>query len=68
MGLCQNNLGNVEQAIASLEKSLEIDPTQISAHMALRAIYQATNRPDKAAFHEQAQMKNTALLQKLRKN
>ena len=68
LGLCLNNLGDVKGAIASLNRSLEIDPTQVSAHAALRAIYEATDQPDKAALHQQAQLKKTALLQKLRKD
>jgi hypothetical protein len=68
LGLCENNLGNVKAAITALEQSLEIDPMQFSAHMALRAIYEATNQPEKAAVHEEAQLRNTALLKKLLKN
>lgn len=66
LGLSQNNLGKVQQAIATLNKSLEIDPTQLSAHMALRAIYEATGQPAKAAIHAEAQLKNAALLESLR--
>lgn len=51
LGLCENNVGNVDAGIAALEKSLEIDPMQFGPHSALQAIYQATGRPDKASFH-----------------
>ena len=66
LGLCQNNLGKVKEAIQSLEKSLAIDPTQVSAHMALRAIYDAKKQRQKSEYHQQAQIKNAALLKKLR--
>jgi tetratricopeptide (TPR) repeat protein len=66
LGLCENNVGNTEAAISALKKSIELDPLQVSAHLALRAIYHATGQPAKSAIHEQAAKRNQTLLEKLR--
>ncbi len=65
LGICLNNLGEVDNAITTLEDLIEFDPSQTSAHAALRAIYQVRNQPEKAAHHEQMLLKLTALLQLL---
>jgi tetratricopeptide (TPR) repeat protein len=65
LGVCLNNLGDVDNAVTTLEDLLEFDPSQTSAHAALQAIYQVTKQPQKAAYHEQRLLKLTALLQML---
>jgi hypothetical protein len=65
LGICLNNLGDVDNAISTLEDLLEFDPSQTSAHAALRAIYQVRKQPEKAAHHDQMLLKLTALLQML---
>lgn len=67
LGLCENNVGNTNQAIAALKRSLELDPLQVSAHAALRAIYHALGQPDKSAFHEKAARRNQTLVETLNK-
>ncbi len=64
LGLCENNVGNVPAAIEALEKSLEIDPTQVGPHSALRAIYQARGEQAKADAHAKAQQQITELTEK----
>ena len=66
LGLCENNVGNREAAISALEKSIELDPLQVSAHAALRAIYHASGQAAKSASHGQAARRNQKLLEKLR--
>ncbi len=66
LGLCENNVGNTEAAISALERSIELDPLQVSAHAALRAIYLASGQAAKSAIHEQAAERNQKLLEKLR--
>lgn len=65
LGIALNNLGEVDKAITTLEDLLEFDPSQTSAHAALRAIYQVRNQPEKAAYHEQMFLKLSALFQVL---
>ncbi len=64
LGLCENNAKNVSAAIAALERSIEIDPTQVGPHSALRAIYTARGETAKAKAHAEAQERLTALREK----
>jgi tetratricopeptide (TPR) repeat protein len=65
LGICEMTLGNVAQATAAFEKSLEIDPMQVNPHRALQTIYQQTNRPKQAAVHAEAQQKIIQTMQLL---
>ena len=65
LGLCESNVGNIQAAVAALQKSLDIDPTQVGPHAALQAVYEANKQPDKAAFHAESQKRMTEMFQKL---
>ena len=65
LGLCENNAGNIDAAIKALEKSLEIDPRQDAAHIALQAIHQSRGNADKAQYHAQEALANKELNQRL---
>ena len=64
LGLCENNVKNLPAAIAALERSIEIDPTQVGPHTALRAIYMARGEAAKAEVHAEAQRRLTLLREK----
>lgn len=51
LGICENNAGNAEAAIAALKRSLEIDPSQEAAHVALAAILQAEGKLQESEYH-----------------
>lgn len=57
-GLAEQNIGNSEKAIEALNRSLQIDPSQIAAHRALQAIYHSIDRADLADRHEQSAIQN----------
>ncbi len=50
-GLVEQNLGNTDESIRSLERSLTINPENTGAHTALAAIYQLLKNDSKAEFH-----------------
>ena len=54
LGLAEQNNGNSENAIKALKRSLEIDPSQVSARRALEAIYQSLGRAAEAESQRQA--------------
>lgn len=66
LGLCENNAGNIPEAIEALENSLEIDPAQVGPHGALGAIFQARGEHEKAAAHADAQQRINELTEKWR--
>ena len=68
LGLCEHRLGNLDAAIAAVEKALQIDPLLGGAHGALEAMYQANNQPDRAAFHAKSQRRLTETMQQLHRN
>jgi tetratricopeptide (TPR) repeat protein len=65
LGICEMTLGNVTEAIAAFENSLQIDPMQVNAHRALQSIYRQTNRPKQAAVHAEAQQRIIQTMQRL---
>jgi tetratricopeptide (TPR) repeat protein len=50
-GLVEQNLGNTDESIRSLEQSLKINPENRGAHAALAAIYQLLKNDAKAESH-----------------
>ena len=68
LGLCENSIGNVEAAIASLQRSLEIDPLLPGPHGALQAIYEANKQPQKAAAHAESQRRIAETMQQALRN
>ena len=56
-GLVEQNLGNTDESIRSLERSLTINPENRGAHTALAAIYQLLNNDAKAEFHRMMSVK-----------
>ncbi|MFK8114684.1 MAG: hypothetical protein AB8B91_20955 [Rubripirellula sp.] len=58
LGLAENNSGNVDAAIKALVRSLEIDPSQEAAHVALQAIYQAKGDLVKSQYHAEQAIAN----------
>jgi Tfp pilus assembly protein PilF len=49
LGLCQNNCGDVDAAIRSLESSCAIDPTNVGSFEALALIHLARKEFDNEA-------------------
>ncbi|NND99124.1 MAG: hypothetical protein HKN47_17545 [Pirellulaceae bacterium] len=64
LGLAEQNNRNSEKAIEALEYSLEIEPSQTAAHIALQAIYQSTGQPEKAEEHRLAAEQNQLIQQR----
>lgn len=50
-GACAQNLGKTEEALSSLKKSIEINPQNQAAHVALAALYQSLKDEEQAAVH-----------------
>lgn len=65
-GLSEQNMRNTVGAIHALNRSIEIEPSQVGAHAALAAIYTAEGKTDDAKRHAQAVEKNTQLQQRYR--
>ena len=61
LGLAEANNRNTDKAIAALKRSIEIEPSQLGAHAALRAIYQSIGQEQQAKVHEQAVKQNQAI-------
>ena len=59
------NNGNIDAAIKALERSLEIDPSQEAAHVALQAIYQARGDLARSQYHAGQATANRQLQQRL---
>lgn len=66
LGLCESNVGNVQTAIAALQRSLEINPLQVGPHHALETIYRANNQFAKASYHAEMKDKIAAELDRIR--
>jgi predicted CXXCH cytochrome family protein len=66
LGVCENNAGNTEAGIDAFQRSLQIDPSQEAAHVALQAIYQAQGKLAEAQHHAEQAVKNQQLSQRLR--
>ena len=61
LGLAEANNRNTDKAIAALKRSIEIEPSQLGAHAALRAIYQSMGQDQQVKVHEQAVKQNQAI-------
>lgn len=59
-GLTAQNMGQTEEAINALNRSIEIDPGQTSAHIALQAIYTAIGDATQAQTHRRAAQRKQA--------
>lgn len=57
-GLTAQNVDKTEEAITALQRSLEIDPAQTSAHIALQAIFTASGDLPRAQVHKLAAQRN----------
>jgi predicted CXXCH cytochrome family protein len=64
-GMAEQNAGNTPQAVAALQKSIDVDPSQVEAHRALSAILHSIGRDAEANKHDEAVRKNGARMQKL---
>ncbi|WP_145212937.1 tetratricopeptide repeat protein [Planctomycetes bacterium TBK1r] len=65
LGVSEQNSGNTEQAIESLNKTIELAPQHVSAHRFLAAIYQSRGRGDLAARHSKLAGQHAMRLQQL---
>lgn len=58
LGVSENNAGNFIGAIDALNRSIQIDPSQDAAHLALQAIYQARRDTEKSRYHAAQAIEN----------
>ena len=66
LGLSEQNTRNTIGAINALKRSIEIEPSQAGAHVALAAIYSSQGKLDEAKKHGEMAEKNTRLQQQYR--
>lgn len=51
-GICEQNLERTEDALKSLQKSVEINPRNQAAHVALAVLFRAEGNAQKAEYHQ----------------
>jgi len=54
LAVCENNAGNLDNAVRALETALEIDPTLVFAHELMVSVLDSLGQPDRADAHREA--------------